>query len=433
MARSSRISSSHRGLWGWRPQLPDVHLTSRGWGILTSAIACVVAANVWALRDLYYIGCLLGALIVCCVGYVFVGHSRISVQRRFIPDVISTGEYSTARLEIRNQSALPSSEAQWHDRLPASTSIVGKATGELPTLGAGRTKSAQVQIEYRLRGGQRGEHPVGPLSISLPDPFGLVERKRAYGSTHILTVLPKIVALPPIVLDASGTDGPSHLTYRQMGPGSDDVIAREYVAGDPIRHLHWKATARRAELMVRQEERMENPRATVALNVAARDYDGAGDSPAFEWAVVQAASVCAALVNAGYGIAFRTFGASQESYREVGCDHVGDTIEDVLVDLARVGPGPAADEALAGFVADLNGVADRPLVAVLGSIRTRDAATWVTIGQHCTHASAIVDPRCDGEARSQLEDAGWTVLAANSADDLLDCWHLLNSRDGANA
>jgi uncharacterized protein (DUF58 family) len=76
--------------------------------------------------------------------------------------------------------------------------------------------------------------------------------------------------------------------------GSLDVReVREYVVGDEVRHLHWKATARTGQLMIRDYADPNQPQFTVLL-------DNRPETPQFEEAVELAASLLVAAVNADH-------------------------------------------------------------------------------------------------------------------------------------
>ena len=64
---------------------------------------------------------------------------------------------------------------------------------------------------------------------------------------------------------ARGNDGVTATRIR-ANPSDDDVMTREYRHGDPMRRVHWAATARHGELMVRQEESVTTPEATIILD-----------------------------------------------------------------------------------------------------------------------------------------------------------------------
>ena len=81
-----------------------------------------------------------------------------------------------------------------------------------------------------------------------------------------MTVAPAIVDLPPLTDFAGEAGGTLHTTTNQLGQGADNLVARPYVPGDSMRRIHWRATAHRDELMVRQEEQESTPEASVVLD-----------------------------------------------------------------------------------------------------------------------------------------------------------------------
>jgi uncharacterized protein (DUF58 family) len=167
-------------------------------------------------------------------------------------------------------------------------------------VGAGRTASVlvaplgageDVRATYRLPTDRRGVVPVGPLRVTVTDPFGLATASTPGAAEADLTVWPAIddvPALPHTVGDDphGGTDHPNALRMA----GDDFYALRPYVVGDDLRHVHWRSTARRDELMVRQDEMPWQGRATIVLDTRA----DAHTTDTFERAVSAAASVAVA-------------------------------------------------------------------------------------------------------------------------------------------
>ena len=95
----------------------------------------------------------------------------------------------------------------------------------------------------------------GPLRLRLVDPFGLVERSAVGTDTASLVVVPRVRPLGAGG-PAGGHGGGGEGARRSIAVhGEDDVSTREYRHGDDLRKVHWRATARTGELMVRLEER----------------------------------------------------------------------------------------------------------------------------------------------------------------------------------
>lgn len=125
-----------------------------------------------------------------------------------------------------------------------------------------------ARAAYRLPTERRGLFDLGPLELHLEDPFGLASRSRPAAPVARLTVYPRVDPVPPLPL-TRGNDphaGADHPTGLAAG-GEDFYALREYEVGDDLRRVHWKATARLDELMIRQDEMPWQGRATVVLDL----------------------------------------------------------------------------------------------------------------------------------------------------------------------
>jgi len=401
----------------------SVVLTARGRGFVIGAFASVIAAHVVTVPALNYVASLLAGLIVCAGIFVFAGHSRVHIARTFSPDVVAQGQPSSATVTFTNLSALPSLEAQWEDQLPAG--IVGESRGVLQSLGSGHGKYARTRFTYTVHGVRRGSHAIGPLTVKVPDPFGLVYRRHTFGEPQSLIVLPKRVDLADISFGGANIAGVTRPAPQHVGVGNDDVIARSYLPGDALRRMHWKATAHRGELMVRQEEQRNNPEATVLLDLDAfgqgtvRDSQGEWEySSAFEWAIVAAASVSAHLVRRGYLVNVITPGGPVQRSIADGLD----TIDEVMTDLAIVEPMDVTAEAIAGIAPS-----ERPVVAILGRPDQEQAASWSRLNSSTGLVFvAVGTPR---EALDILAGAGWKCRSYKAGDDVADLWLDLDARE----
>ncbi|MEW8396997.1 MAG: DUF58 domain-containing protein, partial [Candidatus Thiodiazotropha sp.] len=69
------------------------------------------------------------------------------------------------------------------------------------------------------------------------------------------------------------------------------AAVREYVQGDSLRHIHWRASARRQQLVVKEYERSDRPVLLVALDCRAAFNHGEGGRTSFEYAISIAASM----------------------------------------------------------------------------------------------------------------------------------------------
>ena len=116
------------------------------------------------------------------------------------------------------------------------------------TLDAGNKKS----IQYMLRPVKRGEYKFGALNVYVSGKIGLVARRYRFAQHQVIPVYPSYLQMRKYELLAIS----NRLTevgvkkIRRVGHNQEFEQIKEYVQGDDIRTINWKATARRNTLMV---------------------------------------------------------------------------------------------------------------------------------------------------------------------------------------
>src|SRR5687767_3341346 len=209
-------------------------------------------------------------------------------------------------LEITNADARPGGLWGLTEPLPAEL-------GRSPRFVVDRLAAgATATLRYRVHGGRRGRHVLGPLRLRLMDPFGLVERNAVGADSAVLLVVPRVRPLGAGG-PAGGQGGGGEGSRRTIAVhGEDDVSIREYRHGDDLRKVHWRATARTGELMVRLEERPWRAQATLLLDTRSRAHlvsphpsfppvagDDCPPGDTLEWLVEAAATIGTELARRG--------------------------------------------------------------------------------------------------------------------------------------
>ncbi|MEV8265133.1 DUF58 domain-containing protein [Microbacterium sp. NPDC077057] len=384
-------------------------LTPRGTGALVAALGCVIAANVLGARILLYLGILLAALTLFAALAVRLPRRSGTVSRQISTDLLTVSETSrvTVRFTLR---ALRVPHGLWHDVLP--TAVAGDSGGEYP----GDTP----QLNYLITGVRRGVWPLGPLLLRTVDPFGLAQREQAFGDTRTITVVPEVFALTPLAVRVGAAGGTAHTSSTRLGQGSDNLSPRGYAPGDSMRRIHWRATAHRGELMVRQEEEESSPDAVVVLDRAAGGWTTGTDAvdPAFEAAVSLCASAAVHLAAEGYSVDVLD---SAGTLLGVLRGHEDDR-DGLLVSLAMVTPrGERRD-----LAALLGGTPPGPLVYVTGRLDEEDAALLRPAGAAAPLLFST-DPLPGTEDAARQH--GWTVTRLGV--DVADAWDdALSARTG---
>jgi uncharacterized protein (DUF58 family) len=153
-----------------------------------------------------------------------------------------------------------------------------------------------------VRSDVRGRFTLGPMTVRVNDPFGLVELDRTFSSTAKLVVTPRVVALPAIPLDGVWTGSGDNRPRDFAGGSAEDVMVREYRRGDDLRRVHWRSSAHAGELMVRREEQPWQSRATLFVDNRQHAHRGVGLASSFEYAVSAAASIAMHLAQRGFRV-----------------------------------------------------------------------------------------------------------------------------------
>lgn len=401
-------------------------VTARGVGVLALAAVCFAGANRLGLPELVAMGVMLLALMVGALVARRLVRPRADVDRTFAPAAPEAGERVIVTVRARRVRGGARLGGEWDDELPPGLVLAVDPPGAGPG-GTADVEEASVIRRYAVRAPRRGIHTVGPVRLTITDPFGLVRRRTALGGASRLVVTPAVTPLAP--LPRSDGPGGSGMTASpaRMGAGSDDAAARPWLPGDSMRRIHWRATAHRDELMVRQEEAESAPRATVVLDRTAARWAPAAGRPGadadFEAAVSLCASVAVRLVLDGFTVAVVDADGIALADPVAPGDRAGR--EDLLRRLAIVTTGPGAGIAPAPDPLARRG--GGPLVRITGALGRSDAAALAGVGAGTGQRMLLAMRPAPGA----LDDAaGWRSAAAGAGVDPAQAW-LLVSGSGA--
>lgn len=299
-------------------------LTARGRWFAGAGTLLLILGTVLGLRDLSRIGVLLLALTA---GSLFLSRRhglQLTVERELRPGRVTVDQPSTVTVHIRNPEGIRSPLLLAEERLDF-------ALGDRPRFVVPSLRGRQsCELQYTVTPNTRGVHRVGPLAVRVKDPFGLTLRAVSLSGAGELVALPQVHALPGGRSLGSGLGADGSVPHMVALAGEDDQTVREYRDGDDLRRIHWPATARTGELMVRQEDRPTRRRAVILVD-SRPGTGGAGRTGALEWTVTMAASVAAHLLDDGYAVHLLT--ADEAT---AGAVRVDDDLDGALDALARL-------------------------------------------------------------------------------------------------
>ncbi|GAB2818326.1 DUF58 domain-containing protein [Actinocorallia aurea] len=386
-------------------------LTTRGRSFVAAGFTAVVCSFLLGERDLLRAGLLILLLPLISALAVSRTRYRLACARRLWPSRLPAGHEARADLRLENVSKLPSGLLLVEDRVPFT--LGGRARFVLDRV----EPHGFRELGYRLRSDVRGRFRVGPLTVRLADPFGLVELARSFSLTDTLTITPRIVDLPAQRMTSSWDgDGESRPRAIAVG-GEDDLAPREYRRGDDLRRVHWRSTARYGELMVRREEQQWQRRATLLLDTRRAAHPS---EESFEFAVSAAASVGVHLAEEGLALRLATDAGREAAVSfPAGVESGGELLDALAVvplsEEQSLVPGAAA------LTGSGPGGAAGLIVAVLGTITPAEARMLAPAAGRAAPI-ALLTAGEDAEAAAVLRAAGWRVLAPTSLEVLPSVW-----------
>ncbi|MET4160041.1 DUF58 domain-containing protein [Agromyces sp. PvR057] len=251
--------------------------TPLGWTFVVAGAGAALLAFAFGWRELIAASVVVAVLLLVAMGFI-VGRSAYRVSIDLADARVVVGDPAFGRLEIANpgRRRIPAADLE----LPVG---VGRASFRVPTLAAGEEREEVFRIPTQ----RRAVLQLGPARSVRRDPLRLLQRSLRLGVATELFVHPRTVRL-----ESASTGFLRDLEGLPTRDLSNDDVAfhalREYVAGDDLRHVHWKSTARTQRLMVRQFE--ETRRSQLAVVLATRESDYLDDEE-FELAVSVAGSV----------------------------------------------------------------------------------------------------------------------------------------------
>ncbi|BDI21684.1 DUF58 domain-containing protein [Herbiconiux sp. L3-i23] len=163
------------------------------------------------------------------------------------------------------------------------------------------------RIEVRLTPFRRGVRSVDQVTVRSVGPLGLWARQATLASPGSIRVLPPFHSrkhLPSRLARLRELDGRTSVMVRGQGTEFDSL--REYVRGDDVRSIDWRATARRgsthgagSEVMVRTWRPERDRRVVLVLDSGRTAAARVDDEPRFDTAIESALLLSALATRAG--------------------------------------------------------------------------------------------------------------------------------------
>lgn len=214
--------------------------TRRGTAVVGVALIAYVLGAQFGARALDAV--VVPAIAILAVAIVQVALMDRPTVERSVPDPGFPGDSRTMGLHIDTSGIV-----SFTDRLGKRKKVKGKGenkgadgAGIRPTT-VDRTATGGQTVEYDVELVRRGEHGVGPLSVSVRDSLGLITKQYRYTDFEPLVVYPEIRSLTSPSPFAAVTETQERIERQEF-----DHL-REYVPSDSLRNVHWKTSAKRQD------------------------------------------------------------------------------------------------------------------------------------------------------------------------------------------
>ena len=230
---------------------------------------------------------------------------RVTVERTSSSQSIFEDGELEISFRLRNHGLL-GRFVEIYDELPSQAQLVRGSNYTLLYL----KRQQEVSFTYTVQVPLRGHYHLGPVRLRVKDAFDLFYSERHEKALEPFSVFPRIEPLESEIL--SGKNPKLYqgaMPIYSVGEGSQFYSLREFLPGDSLRKVNWKATARTGELMVNETEREDI--IDIFLLLDARGVSGLGsptDNP-LEMCCRAAATFADQLLRARNNVGLTVYGS----------------------------------------------------------------------------------------------------------------------------
>ncbi len=177
---------------------------------------------------------------------LFISNIGIEADRN-TPEKLSNGDKNNIKIKIKNYYNFPIN-IKIIDEIPFQFQIRNFEINQKIST------SSKIEIGYDLRPTERGEYIFGNLNIYVASPLQLISRRFTFNNNQMIPVYPSFIQLTKYDLIAFSNNLFQYgiKKIRKIGHSMEFEQIKEYVTGDDIRSLNWKATAKKNSLMINQ-------------------------------------------------------------------------------------------------------------------------------------------------------------------------------------
>ncbi len=208
---------------------------------------------------------------------------NLTIERKINLAWATVGESVPEQVKLVNRGWLP---AVWVEITDESSTL------ESPL----RLVSDVSQRSYRSRHlthlfKRRGLYTLGPTRLRCGDPLGIYTLSMEDQHASTILVTPPVLPLTELKIPTGGWTGDERHLRGYIARNISDAGLRNYVAGDSLKHIHWRASAHFDNLIVRRYETASSRDWWIFVDLDDTVQAGIGEQSTLELSIVLAASL----------------------------------------------------------------------------------------------------------------------------------------------
>ncbi|MDF2693802.1 MAG: hypothetical protein K0S65_2185 [Labilithrix sp.] len=200
-------------------------------------------------------------LVLGCGVDALAGRQRRVTAERRAADIFSVGRANAVTLVLSNRSERAITGTVMDDPIDDATVSGLPGHFEIPPRGT-------VQLRYEITPTRRGKRRLGGVTVRYALPLGLLQRQERIELPEDVDVYPDVHAARALeMLRRQGREDARVGSLRVRGGDTEFERLRPYQRGDEMKHVDWRASARRDDLVARQYQAESNQNVVFALDV----------------------------------------------------------------------------------------------------------------------------------------------------------------------
>ena len=233
---------------------------------------------------------------------------NVKIRRETTSDNIFENGTMSVKFIIKN-TGLGIGFVEIYDSLPPQARIIKGSNYTLLYMKPWQ----EVSFEYSLKLPLRGHYHLGPVKMRVKDAFDLFYNERSEQSIHSFSVFPQIEVLEDqIITSRSPKLLSGAMPLNVIGTGTEFYSLREFVPGDSLRSVNWKALAKKGKMMVNETVREDVMDVILLLDAREISAVGGGNDTPLEMSCRAAATYAKQLLDERNNVALMVYGESIE-------------------------------------------------------------------------------------------------------------------------